>query len=352
MMFGDDIVRSLFNTSFFEPSVGLQQSRLRPNHGRETSNFLERCSIHPARDVFTEVSRAIDNVFEAATRSMFNEAEMFSRHFGHGFLRDLPHIPPGRRTTGLGETANRLTDGTVMRSARHTNNEPVHMERSRLQWYDSNTRRALVPPPAPTRGQPCGRLTDAELSKLPLSVYRIRPKGQQDSDGGAKGRSAFQPTIESSPIPVAHGNNSSLICSPGSAYLQPVSRTQGLVEIQPILSSPARGQPECEVCLTEYREKDQLRHLPCGHAFHSKCIDAWFMQSSTCPKCRAGVRTGLKRLERNCQRTQSVNRSTGGAPVRAIRQRSTTVVRAPSGKVSGPSPLLSDLYSRTTVLYE
>lgn len=73
--------------------------------------------------------------------------------------------------------------------------------------------------------------------------------------------------------------------------------------------------------LAEYRDKDRLRHLPCGHAFHSKCIDVWFAQSSTCPKCRAGVRTGLKRLERNRQRNASVSRPPPAAPIRAIRQR-------------------------------
>ncbi|KAF7255351.1 hypothetical protein EG68_07657 [Paragonimus skrjabini miyazakii] len=208
--------------------------------------------------------------------------------------------------------------------------DPVHMERTRLQWYDSNTRRALVPPPAPNRAEPSGRLSAVELAKLPLSTYRIKPGLPNNSQGSSGESTVLSPSTSSSPVPVLNANSSNVDCSPGSAYLQPVSKLPTVVEIQPLLSSPSRGQPECEVCLTEYRNNDQLRHLPCGHAFHSKCVDVWFTQSSTCPKCRAGVRTGLKRLERSQQRARvpTARNTSAGAPVRAIRQRVPVTVTA------------------------
>ncbi|TGZ75274.1 hypothetical protein CRM22_000478 [Opisthorchis felineus] len=198
------------------------------------------------------------------------------------------------------------------------------MDRTRLQWYDSNTRRSLVPAPvqSASRAEPSGRLTKDELAKLPLSVYRVRKAPMNSSQEESSGNTSFLSSTESSPV-VPVGRNTSNVCSPGSAYLDPVSRTPALVEIQPLQSTPSRGHPECEICLTEYHNKDQLRHLPCGHAFHKKCIDAWFNESSTCPKCRAGVRTGLKRLERNRNRSCA---SSGNAPVRAIRERSTASV--------------------------
>lgn len=76
--------------------------------------------------------------------------------------------------------------------------------------------------------------------------------------------------------------------------------------------------------LVEYQDKDRLRHLPCGHAFHMKCIDAWLKQSTTCPKCRAGVRAGLARLERNRQRQRAQSNSgttSKPTPIRAVRSR-------------------------------
>lgn len=66
--------------------------------------------------------------------------------------------------------------------------------------------------------------------------------------------------------------------------------------------------------LVEYKVNDRLRHLPCGHAFHVKCIDVWLKQSITCPKCRMSVRGGLKRLER----VNGNKKITSNGPVQAI----------------------------------
>ena len=53
---------------------------------------------------------------------------------------------------------------------------------------------------------------------------------------------------------------------------------------------------ECSVCLATFAVGDELRHLPCGHEFHLKCVDAWLLGaaaasadrvSATCPLCNA-----------------------------------------------------------------
>lgn len=42
----------------------------------------------------------------------------------------------------------------------------------------------------------------------------------------------------------------------------------------------------CAICLDDYGVGDQLRCLPCGHAFHAKCIAKWLIErSATCPLC-------------------------------------------------------------------
>ncbi|KAF8569935.1 hypothetical protein P879_02874 [Paragonimus westermani] len=335
-MFGEDIFNSIFKTPFFEPHYGVGTPHRSSSVRREVNVPRERCSQSAPRDIFTEFSRAADELFAAATRSFFQRSQMLPRHFYPSYLREISHIPSNtRRASGLtlsGDVVDRTIGGANARQYRHTNMDPVHMERTRLQWYDSNTRRALVATPASNRSVPSGRLTAVELAKLPLSTYRIKPGLSNNSQGSSGESTVLSPGTSSSPVPVLNANSSSVDCSPGSAYLQPVSKLPTVVEIQPLLSSPSRGQPECEVCLTEYRNNDQLRHLPCGHAFHSKCVDVWFAQSSTCPKCRAGVRTGLRRLERSQQRARvPTARSTSvGAPVRAIRQRVPVTVTASS----------------------
>mmetsp|Transcript_45303 Transcript_45303/g.129765 ORF Transcript_45303/g.129765 Transcript_45303/m.129765 type:complete len:175 (-) Transcript_45303:78-602(-) len=42
---------------------------------------------------------------------------------------------------------------------------------------------------------------------------------------------------------------------------------------------------ECELCLEEYAEKDELVRLPCMHIFHASCASPWLLQAGTCPVC-------------------------------------------------------------------
>ena len=46
----------------------------------------------------------------------------------------------------------------------------------------------------------------------------------------------------------------------------------------------------CSICLEDYEYSDQLRILPCHHAFHSKCVDQWLSTTKRiCPLCRQKV---------------------------------------------------------------
>ncbi|KAI3572590.1 hypothetical protein IWW34DRAFT_637143 [Fusarium oxysporum f. sp. albedinis] len=50
------------------------------------------------------------------------------------------------------------------------------------------------------------------------------------------------------------------------------------------------GRPStflCAICFRTLQERDMVRHLPCGHVFHSNCLTKWFLkQHDTCPICR------------------------------------------------------------------
>ncbi|TVU26730.1 hypothetical protein EJB05_29289, partial [Eragrostis curvula] len=48
----------------------------------------------------------------------------------------------------------------------------------------------------------------------------------------------------------------------------------------------------CAICLDEeFEEGQELSVMPCSHAFHTQCINAWLGQSNMCPLCRHALPT-------------------------------------------------------------
>jgi hypothetical protein len=50
-----------------------------------------------------------------------------------------------------------------------------------------------------------------------------------------------------------------------------------------------RTEGQCPICYDNYSGNDLRVINNCNHAFHSECINRWFMQNRTCPMCRANV---------------------------------------------------------------
>ncbi|CAN8326028.1 unnamed protein product [Cochlearia groenlandica] len=51
-------------------------------------------------------------------------------------------------------------------------------------------------------------------------------------------------------------------------------------------SAYVANEPECCICLAKYKEKEEVRKLPCSHRFHLKCVDQWLRIISSCPLCK------------------------------------------------------------------
>uniref|UniRef100_A0A914XE56 RING-type domain-containing protein n=1 Tax=Plectus sambesii TaxID=2011161 RepID=A0A914XE56_9BILA len=49
----------------------------------------------------------------------------------------------------------------------------------------------------------------------------------------------------------------------------------------------ATDDTTCIVCMTDYKNQEKLRLLPCKHRFHKNCIDRWLANKHNCPICRA-----------------------------------------------------------------
>ncbi|XP_071154391.1 E3 ubiquitin-protein ligase RLIM-like [Mytilus edulis] len=49
--------------------------------------------------------------------------------------------------------------------------------------------------------------------------------------------------------------------------------------------------PQCQVCLSEYKNGDALVNLPCKHEYHDKCIKEWLKRNASCPICRHEIKS-------------------------------------------------------------
>lgn len=47
----------------------------------------------------------------------------------------------------------------------------------------------------------------------------------------------------------------------------------------------------CAICLSPYELRENLRILPCGHHFHSSCVDQWLFKNKSCPFCKRDIDT-------------------------------------------------------------
>jgi hypothetical protein len=59
-------------------------------------------------------------------------------------------------------------------------------------------------------------------------------------------------------------------------------------QYMPIFKADQLGKDRasCPICLQQIELSEIVRRIPCGHVFHSVCIDAWCLKNLSCPICR------------------------------------------------------------------
>ncbi|XP_014778043.1 RING finger protein 215 [Octopus bimaculoides] len=76
------------------------------------------------------------------------------------------------------------------------------------------------------------------------------------------------------------------------ATYQLASRVLNLIGTQSYQQPLAYGeyyQDTCAICLDHFSQKQNLRVLPCYHAYHSECVDPWIVKNHTCPLCKLNI---------------------------------------------------------------
>lgn len=107
----------------------------------------------------------------------------------------------------------------------------------------------------------------------------------------------------------------------------------------------------CPVCLEDMRSNLQVRKLPCGHFFHSACIQEWTSKANRCPVCTLPV-VDQQQLEKS--RLAMLNGETpepllSGPDLPATRQRRRRT-RGENGTFQLRDGLSSRILSPTTTL--
>jgi len=57
--------------------------------------------------------------------------------------------------------------------------------------------------------------------------------------------------------------------------------------------------PSCAICMQDYKIDDELRILPCGHEFHTECVDKWLPMKKICPLCRHDITKKIQSQHRS-----------------------------------------------------
>ena len=64
---------------------------------------------------------------------------------------------------------------------------------------------------------------------------------------------------------------------------------------------------QCQICLGDYEEGEEVRALPCMHVFHAPCVESWLHVRVQCPTCCAEIADLLTDpAEDNSHRTDNV----------------------------------------------
>eukprot|EP01048_Picozoa_sp_COSAG05_P008899 COSAG05_NODE_702_length_7857_cov_37.135244_2_plen_278_part_00 len=64
-------------------------------------------------------------------------------------------------------------------------------------------------------------------------------------------------------------------------------------------------EQDCSVCQDMFREGERVARMPCGHAYHSACLQPWLRTHNTCPTCRYELDTTDEQYNQHLRATRA-----------------------------------------------
>ena len=136
------------------------------------------------------------------------------------------------------------------------------------------------------------------------SLLQRMEEGGDDGDGDGEGAnnanrrvsrgSGLQQNVIDAHMPVVFYSS-----KPGEASTSDEEYSENLEIDANAESSATHHDVECQICLIDFSDGDEIRALPCRHQFHTSCVDPWFSGHTSCPACRHDLSTLTTTVERS-----------------------------------------------------
>ena len=70
------------------------------------------------------------------------------------------------------------------------------------------------------------------------------------------------------------------------AFLKNKTDQEQVKSLPTVRFSKKEKEDKCSVCMGDFRAKEELFKLQCGHIYHKKCLKEWLKKSIYCPLCK------------------------------------------------------------------
>ncbi|KAK4284510.1 hypothetical protein QN277_001334 [Acacia crassicarpa] len=187
-----------------------------------------------------------------------------------------------RHNWSLSNTANSAENVNSVRGPRVTGNDrlPIAVVHARARLLQ----RLSAAPPSGNRQR--GRVS-LGIDDMRHTNFRDEESSESSATGPAEGL-LTNLTLQMERTQLSHEENK----KPPGLNREAMDRLHveifGVKETQ-TEELESRLLQDCGICLETFLVGDKLIRLPCGHRFHSVCLDPWVRKCGDCPFCRRGI---------------------------------------------------------------
>lgn len=133
--------------------------------------------------------------------------------------------------------------------------------------------------------RPASEAAIQRLVKFEVKASHL-PKEDEIGDNGEGGPGEVAESVAIKHDPPQHEKTST---HTAKTETRGGSKTKANIKTQTCASCDggAHKVDSCTICLSDFEMGESASKLPCGHFFHSDCVESWLTKSrNTCPLCR------------------------------------------------------------------